>query len=79
MFEIKVVEKIRIHILYSVTFLFFFEKRAIYEIISKNVVEPERLHMTIWLRVACWVLKATHTQAPVQQRRRTHTHAHRNM
>ena len=43
MFQIKVVEEIKTHILCSVTFP---EIRAIYEIISKNVVEPERPQMT---------------------------------
>jgi hypothetical protein len=37
----------------------FSENRAVYEIMSKNLVEPER-PQTIWLmRVACWVSKAT--------------------
>ena len=40
-FEMKVVEKIKTHISYSVTF-FFPEDRAVYEVMSKNVVEPER-------------------------------------
>jgi hypothetical protein len=35
MFWIRVVEKIKTHILYSVTFLF--ENRAVYEIMWKNV------------------------------------------
>ena len=34
----KVVEKIKTHILCSIT---FYENRAAYDIISKNVVEPE--------------------------------------
>jgi hypothetical protein len=43
MFQIKVVEEIKTHVLCSVTFP---EIRAIYQIISKNVVEPERPQMT---------------------------------
>jgi hypothetical protein len=39
-FQIKVVEKIKTHILCSETF--FFENRVVREIMSKNVVEPER-------------------------------------
>ena len=36
--------------------------RAVYEIMWKNMLEPERLQMTIWrMRIACWVLKATDT------------------
>jgi hypothetical protein len=37
MFQTKVVEKIKTHILCSVTF--FFENRAVYEIMWKNIVE----------------------------------------
>jgi hypothetical protein len=51
-------EKMKTHILCSVNF--FPENRAVYEIKSKNMVKPERLQMTIWRRVACWVIKATH-------------------
>ena len=41
---------------------FFFENRAIYEIMWKNIVEPGRPQMTIWrMRVAYWVPKATNT------------------
>jgi len=43
MFWTKLVEKIKTHILYLVTF-FFFLNCAIYEILWKNIVEPERLH-----------------------------------
>jgi hypothetical protein len=39
------VEKIKTHILYSITF--FPENRAIYEIMSKNMVEPEGSQMAI--------------------------------
>ena len=39
MFQIKFVEKFEIHILCSVTF--FSENRAVYEIMSKNMVESE--------------------------------------
>jgi hypothetical protein len=47
MSQIKVVEKIKIHILCSAT---FFENRAVYEIMSKNMVEPERPCKGIWRR-----------------------------
>ena len=49
------------YVLYSVTFLFFpFENRALYEIMWKNTVQPDRPQMTIWrMRIARWVLKAT--------------------
>jgi len=30
----------------------------------KNIVEPDRLHMTIWhMRIACWIPKATDTHS----------------
>jgi len=45
--------------------IFFFENRAVYEIMWKNVVERCRPQITIWrMRNACWTTKATniHTQ-----------------
>ena len=56
----KVLEKIKIkiHVLPSV--FFFFEKRPLYEIIWKNIVEPDSSQMTIWhMRITCWIPKAT--------------------
>ena len=44
MFQTKVVERIKIHISYSIT---FFENRAVYEIMRKNTVETYRPQMTI--------------------------------
>ena len=44
MFQAKVVEIIKTHILCSITFS---ENRSVYEIIWKNMVEPDRLQMTI--------------------------------
>jgi hypothetical protein len=41
---------------------FFFENRAVYEIMWKNCVERGRPQMTIWrMRIACWITKATDT------------------
>jgi hypothetical protein len=41
---------------------FFFENRAVYEIMWKNIVEWGRLQMTIWrICIACWIPKATNT------------------
>jgi len=61
MFQIKAVEKIKTHILLSLT---FFLKRAIYEIMWKNTVQPDTPQMTIWcMRVTYWVTKATHTHS----------------
>jgi hypothetical protein len=43
---------------------FFFEYRAVYEIMWKATAEPGRPQMTIWhMRIACWIHKATNTQS----------------
>jgi hypothetical protein len=43
---------------------FFFENRAFYDIIWKNIVEPGRPQKTIWRRpIACWIPKATNTHS----------------
>jgi hypothetical protein len=60
MFQIKVVENLKTHILCSVTFS---ENRAVYEIMSESMVELETLQMTIRQRVACWIITATRAQA----------------
>jgi hypothetical protein len=53
------VEKIIIHILYSITFL---ENRTVYEIMWKSIEEPGRPQMTIWrMCIVCWIQKATNT------------------
>ena len=79
----------------NINFMFrnFSRKCAVYEMMSKNMVEPDR-QQTIWrMRVACWISKdtrvqaharahaPTHTPAHVNARARTHTHTHtqRNM
>jgi len=46
MFQIKVLEKIKTPNSYSIIFLFF-ENRAVYEIMWKNIVEKDRPQMTI--------------------------------
>jgi hypothetical protein len=61
MFQITFVEKIKIHILSSRTY-FFFENLAVYDTMSKNVVE--------------WVHERKHTPAPVHTHTHTHTHTH---
>jgi hypothetical protein len=59
MFQTKVVQKLKTHILCSVT---LFENLAVYEIMWKNIVVRGRPHMTIWrMRIACCIPKATHT------------------
>ena len=58
---------------------FFFENRAVYEIMSKNLVEPKGPQMTIQRRVACWISRATRVEAhaaPAPVHRHPHTNAH---
>ena len=65
MFQTKVVEKIKTPILGSITF--FFENRAVYEIMWKNTVELGRPQMAILrMRIACWINKATNTHTHTQ-------------
>jgi len=45
-FQTKVVEKIKTYILCSMLF-FFSENRTVYEIVWKNIVDPDRPQMTI--------------------------------
>ena len=76
MFQIKVVEKIKTHIICSVAF--FSENRAVYVTTSKNLAEPETRQTTIWRRVACWISKATRAQARANARARTHEHTRKH-
>ena len=42
----------------------FFFNRTIYEITWKNIVEPDRSQMKIWLmQIVCWTLKARSTHS----------------
>jgi hypothetical protein len=44
--------------------VFFFEKRAVYEIMWKNIVVLDTTQMAIWrMRIACWIPKATYTHS----------------
>ena len=60
-FQTKVVEKIKTHSLISITF-FRPENRAVYEIMLKNMVKPDRPQTSV-LRVhfACWIPKGAYT------------------
>ena len=61
MFQTKVVEKIQTHILCSVT---FFDNRAVYESMWKNMIERGRPQMTMRrMRDASCVPKATNTHS----------------
>jgi len=45
----------------------------VYEIMWKNMLEPDRSQMTIWrMRITCWIPKSTRARA----RAHTHTHTH---
>ena len=64
MFQIEFAEKIKAHILYSVTFF------------PKNLVEPER-PQTIWcVHVACWINMATRAKAHARDRALKNARAH---
>ena len=63
--QVTVVEKIKTHISYSVTFL---ENRAVYEIMSKNLVEPEAKNDNM-----------AHASTRVHTHTHPHTHTHTNM
>ena len=59
-FQIKVVEKIKTHILCSIT---FFPRKPSRFIMRKNVIEEGRPQMTKRrMRIACWIPKATNTR-----------------
>ena len=64
MFHAKPVEKIKTHILCSISFFIFFFSKVVYEILWKNIVEPGRPQMTIFrMRIACWIPKAINTHS----------------
>jgi hypothetical protein len=78
MFQIEVVEKIRTHILCSVT---FYKNCAVYEIMSENVVESEGPRMTSLAHTRRKLDKQGYTiaHACIRPRTRapTRTHTHR--
>jgi hypothetical protein len=46
------------HVFY-VQYIFFFENQAVYEIMWKNTVQPDRPEITIRrMRLACWIIKS---------------------
>jgi hypothetical protein len=57
-FQTKFVEKIKTHFVFN----FFFLNRAYYEIIWKNIVQPDRPHMRVWrMRSTFCIPKAANT------------------
>jgi hypothetical protein len=74
-YQIKVVEKIKTHILCSAIF-FPPSNRTVYEIMSKNMMEPERTQ-TIWRqRMPYGISKFTRGRARAGAHARTHTLTH---
>ena len=62
MFQTKAVQKIKTHILCSVTF--FRKSCRLWDNVEKNIVERGRPQVAIWrMRVACWVPKVTNTHS----------------
>jgi len=62
MLQTKFVEKIKTHILYSITFLLV--SSDIYEKMWRNILDPNRPKTTIyWIPVACWIPKAKNTHS----------------
>jgi len=62
MLQKSVVEKIKIHILFTINF--FSENRAFREIMWKNMEESDRSQMTVRrTRILCWIPKATNTHS----------------
>jgi hypothetical protein len=61
MFRTNDVEKIKTHFEFNDI---FFENRAIYVIMWKNTVEPDRPQVAIWqMHIACWIPKVTNTHS----------------
>jgi hypothetical protein len=57
----NIAKELETHILCSILFS---ENRAVCEIMWKNILEPDRPQMAIWLkRIACWITKVTDTQS----------------
>ena len=47
-----------------IQYIFFFKYRPVYEIMWKNIVDPDRPLMKIWrMRNACCILKSTNTHS----------------
>ena len=62
MLQTTFVGKIKTHFIFND--FFFFENRAVYAIMWKNTVQPDRLQMTIWrVGIAYWIPKATDTHS----------------
>jgi hypothetical protein len=64
MFQTKVIEKIKTHILCSTTLYFLSKIVLFFEIMWKNIAEPGKPQMATWrMRVARCIPKATDTHS----------------
>ena len=55
MFKSKLLDKIKTHILYSIT---YFRKLCLCDVMGENFVESDRPRMTIWrMRIESWIHK----------------------
>ena len=70
MFQIKAVDSIKIRIFSPL------KNRAVCEIMSKNMVGPERPQKTWRMHLACWIGKDKHTQAHARACAPTHAHVY---
>jgi hypothetical protein len=68
--------EIKTHILRSVTF-FLPQKSCFYEIMPKNLVEPEAAEEKMAHAFACWIGKATRTQSDAHAFAHPHSQAQR--
>jgi hypothetical protein len=60
--EIRCRENQNIYFMFN--YFFFSENRVVFEIMWKNMVDPDRPHMTIRrMRFACWLTKAADTHS----------------
>jgi len=49
-------------LIFSLSVSFYFENHAVYEIMWKSIVKPERPQMTTWrMHIGRWIPKATNT------------------
>ena len=64
MFQTKVAEKIKTHILCSI--YIYFLNLVVYEVMWKNIVEPGRPQITVWcMRIACWIANSTNIHSKI--------------
>jgi len=64
MFQAKILRVNLKHTFYAQELFFSLENRAVYEIMWKNMVEPDGSQMTIWrMYIACWITKAAKTHS----------------